>query len=205
MQHSVRDPNRDKTHGRIWRVTYKDRPLLKQPKIAGEPIPKLLGLLTEYEDRTRELVRMELRLHDTKKVMAELENWMARLDPKDKDYEHLLLEALWICQHHDVVNEALLKKMLRSPEYRARAAATRVLCYWRDRVKEPLELLRTQVNDEHPRVRLEAVRALSFFDTEKAQEVALESLTAAQDYYLEYALKETLATLDARLKAKKAK
>ncbi len=148
---------------------------------------------------------MELRLHETKDVMAELDKWMAALDSKGKDYQHRLLEALWICQHHDVVNEPLLKKLLRSPDYHARAAATRVLCYWRDRVKEPLELLRVQVNDEQPRVRLEAVRALSFFDEEKAQEVALESLTSAQDYYLEYALKETLATLDGRLKAKKGK
>ena len=43
-----------------------------------------------------------------------------------------------------------------SPDFHARAAATRVLCYWRDQVKEPLELLRVQINDAHPRVRLEA-------------------------------------------------
>ena len=53
--------------------------------------------------------------------------------------------------------------MLRSPDAHARAAATRVLCYWRDRVQAPLELLRVQINDDHPRVRLEAIRALSFF------------------------------------------
>ena len=35
MQHSIRDPNRDNTHGRIWRITYKNRPLAKPPKIAG--------------------------------------------------------------------------------------------------------------------------------------------------------------------------
>ena len=93
---------------------------------------------------------------------------------------------------YDRVNEALLKKVLTSPDYRARAAATRVLCYWRDRVKDPLELLRTQVNDQHPRVRLEAVRALSFFNSAKAQDVALESLVHPQDSYLEYTLKETL-------------
>ena len=34
---------------------------------------------------------------------------------------------------------------------RARAAATRVLCYWRDRVPDPLELLKVQANDAHPR------------------------------------------------------
>ena len=32
--------------------------------------------------------------------------------------------------------------MLTSPDFRARAAATRVLCYWRDRVPDALELLK---------------------------------------------------------------
>ncbi len=57
----------------------------------------------------------------------------------------------------------LLKRVLRSPEPHARAAATRVLCYWRDRVPEALALLKVQADDENPRVRLEAVRAASFF------------------------------------------
>src|SRR5262249_12257751 len=186
----------------VWRITCKDRPLVKKPKVAGEPIPALFELLKEYEYRTREQAKLELRLHGTKKVMAELDKWVAGLDKKDKEYEHHLLEALWVCQHHDVVNEALLKKLLRSPKPEARAAATRVLCYWRDRVKDPLDLLQKQVNDEHPRVRLEALRALSFFDDAKAQEIAVESLAHKQDYYLEYTLKETLETLDKRIKAK---
>ena len=86
---------------------------------------------------------------------------------------------------------------------KARAAATRVLCYWRDRIGDSLELLRKQVNDENNRVRLEAVRALSFFDHDqvaKAQEIALESLLYPQDDYLEYTLNETNKTLDRRLK-----
>ena len=45
MQHSLRDPNRDHTHGRIWRITYPKRPLLKKPKIAGASVPELLDLL----------------------------------------------------------------------------------------------------------------------------------------------------------------
>jgi hypothetical protein len=47
---------------------------------------------------------------------------------------------------------------------------------------------------------------LSFFDKEqasKAQEVAVESLALPQDYYLEYTLKETLTTLERRIKAAK--
>ena len=53
------------------------------------------------------------------------------------------------------------------------------LCYWRDRVDDPLGLSKVQAGDEHPRVRLEAVRAASFFrgaDIPKAQEVVNESL-----------------------------
>jgi hypothetical protein len=86
--------------------------------------------------------------------------------------------------------------MLRSPDLHARAAATRVLCYWRDRVQDPLALLKGQANDEHPRVRLEAVRACSFFTTAQAAEVALEVLNHPMDSYLKYTLDETMNTLD---------
>jgi hypothetical protein len=64
-------------------------------------------------------------------------------------------------------------------------------------------LLRKQVNDDHPRVRLEAIRALSFIQgpgVAKAQEIALESLLHPQDDYLEYTLNETTKTLDRRAK-----
>ncbi len=199
MQHSLRDPNRDKNHGRIWRIRYKDRPLVTPAEIAGQPIPALLDLLKVYEDRTRYRVRRELRERNTDEVMAALNTWIGGLDPSDEDYQHHLLEALWVHQNHDVVDEELLKQILRSPDYRARAAATRVLCYWRDRVNEPLELLRVQVNDEHPRVRLEAIRALSFVDSADARDVAFESLTHPDDDYLKYTLKETLDTLDRRI------
>ncbi len=195
MQHSLRDPNRDHTHGRVWRITYKHRPLLTPPKIAGEPIPALLELLKAYEDRTRYAVRRELRDRDTQEVVRELEKWAASLDKNDQDYEHHLLEALWVYQHHNVTNEKLLKQLLNAKDYRARAAATRVLCYWRDQVSEPLALLKERANDEHPRVRLEAVRACSFFTTPEAAEVALESLNHPQDDYLEYTLEETIETL----------
>jgi glucose/arabinose dehydrogenase len=203
MQHSIRDPNRDTTRGRIWRIRHKDRPLVTPPKIAGEPIPALLDLLKTYEDRTRYTVRRELRDRDMKEVLAEVQKWIAGLDEKDEAYSHHLLEALWVQQHHDSVDPALLKKLLRSPEPRARAAATRVLCYSHHRVDDVLGLLQAQINDEHPRVRLEATRALSFFDgpaAEKAIEIAVEGLVHPQDEYLDYTMKETMATLEGRVK-----
>ena len=205
MQHHIRDPNRDHSHGRIYRITYEDRPLLKPAKIDGEPIEALLKLLKTPENDVRTRAKIELGKHESAKVIAAVKKWASALDQKDKDYEHHMLEALWVHQWHNVVDEELLKRTLRSPDFRARAAATRVLCYWRDRVKDPLTLLEAQAKDESPRVRLEAVRACSFFKTAKAAEVALAVLDKEKDpnkpdYYIKYCLDETMKALDKYLK-----
>ncbi len=204
MQHNLRDPSRDRIHGRVYRVRAEGRELLKPAAIAGEPIAKLLDLLKEKDDRVRYRTRIELSGRDSAEVIKAAQAWLAALDTKDPAYEHHALEALWLHQSHNVVNEALLKKTLKSPDFHARAAATRVLCGWRDRIADVLELLRAQVNDEHPRVRLEAIRTLSFFtgsDAEKAAEIAVESLIHPQDEYLKVQLDETNKTLDRRVKA----
>lgn len=202
MQHNLRDPSRDRVHGRVYRVTHENRPLLKPAPLAGEPIDKLLDLLKEPEDRVRYRARIELGGRDHERVMLAVHKWLSSLDPKDPNVEHHRLEGLWVHQHHNVVNEELLRQVLRSPDFRARSAATRVLCYWRDRVQAPLDLLRVQVNDAHPRVRLEAIRALSFFHSEQALAVALESLAQPDDEYLRFVFNETLNTLERRLGSK---
>ena len=201
MQHHIRDPHRDKAHGRIYRITYEGRPLLTPAKIYGQPVPALVALLKEPEDNVRTRAKIELGKHNSAEVMAELNKWVGKLDPKDTNYEHNLTEALWVHQWHNVVDEELLKKILQSPDFHARAAATRVLCYWRDRVPDSLALLEARVKDESPRVRLEAVRACSIFKTGKAAEVALqaqdkEANPSKPDYYIKYCLDETMKALD---------
>jgi putative heme-binding domain-containing protein len=86
--------------------------------------------------------------------------------------------------------------MLGSKEFRARAAATRVLCYWRDRVPDALDLLKKLAADPQPRVRLEAVRAASFFTVPEAIEVPLISAELPTDIYLDYTRGETMKVLD---------
>jgi hypothetical protein len=129
MQHSLRDPNRDVNHGRIWRIHYTQQPLVSPAKIAGEPIAALLELLKAPEDRTRYRARIELRERKTDDVLAELKKWMAGLDKDHANYWLYVTEGLWMHQSFDVVNEELLKTVLRCPDFHARAAATRVLCY----------------------------------------------------------------------------
>jgi azurin/HEAT repeat protein len=107
-----------------------------------------------------------------------------------------MLEALWVYQHHDVVEPGLLTRLLQAKEFRARAAATRVLQAWFDRVDGAMGLLARMVNDPAPRVRLEAVRALSFVPTPDAAETALQVLKHPLDYYLQYTLDSTMTTLE---------
>lgn len=195
MQHHLRDPNRDQEHGRIYRITYEGRPLLRPKPIHGQPIPALLELLKEPEDNVRERAKIELSGRKTAEVIAATKVWMASLDASHGDYEHQMMEALWVHQWHDAVDVGLLERMLSSPDYRARAAAARVLCYWRDRVPDSLARFRRLAEDDHPRVRLEAVRAASFYRVAEAAEVALAILKRPTDYYLDYTLKETLRQL----------
>ena len=195
MQYSLRDPRRDTSHGRIWRITYKGRPPFEPRSTADQTIEQLLESLKSEERRYRYRVRRELRERDPGKVEAALRKWITGLDSAEHNYEHHLLEGLWLFQSLDIVEPELLGKLLKTPDYRARASATRVLRYWHDGLEGSLDLLRTQVNDEHPRVRLEAVIALSFFKGHQAADIALEALKHETDYYLDYGLKETLATL----------
>ncbi|HWA97773.1 MAG TPA: PVC-type heme-binding CxxCH protein [Pirellulales bacterium] len=201
MQHNLRDPSRDAKHGRVYRITYPSRPLLKPAKIAGEPIEKLLDLLKEPEDRVRARAKIELGARPSDEVVAKTAKWIAGLDKHDPEYQHHVLEGLWVHQYHNVVDVELLGRVLASPDYRARAAATRVLCYWRDRVPGALDWLRRLAADEHPRVRLEAVRAASFFTAPEAIEVAAITAEYPSDYYLDYTRTETTRALEPLVKA----
>ncbi len=195
LQSHLRDSNRDHEHGRIYRITAEGRPLAWQPKIDGEPIPALLNLLKREENQIRNLAKIELGKHDSAKVIAETKRWVAGLDRAHPDYQHHLTEALWVHQWHNVVDADLLATVLKSPVAEARAAATRVLCYWRDRVPGAIATLTALASDAHPRVRLQAVRAASFFNVPEATEVALAATKKEVDYYLDYVIGETLRQL----------
>jgi putative heme-binding domain-containing protein len=121
---------------------------------------------------------------------------VALLDISHAEYQRLVLEALWVHQQHNDVDVALLDRVLSSPDFRARAAAVRVMCYWRDRVPDALALLRRMAADEHPRVRLEAVRAASFFTVPEAVEVVLIAAERPTDEYLDFVRGETMKTLE---------
>jgi len=190
-----RDPRRDHVHGRIWRVTAKGMPLVERPRIAGASIPALLDLLKAPEDYTRHQARLTLRERDPKEVLAAINDWVGKLSD---DADHDRLEALWTCQNIDTVNTELLSRVLKSAEPRARAAAVRVAADWAKQLPDFEQLIEPMVADSYPRVRLEAVRALSLSDKPTAVVSATKVLNQPMDSVLEYALWLTCNELSAK-------
>ena len=130
MQHNVRDPNRDRKHGRIFRVVYEEKPLQKAVKIEGQSIEKLLENLKHPVDGIRHRTRIELSERKTGEVMEATQKWLKQFDPQNKDDAHHLLEALWVHQQHNRRNGRLLNNLLKSPHPHARVAALTVQHHW---------------------------------------------------------------------------
>lgn len=193
MQHNQRDPLRDHTHGRIYRITYPSRPLVKPASIAGAGIDVLLDNLKLPEYRTRYRTRRELRGRNAAEVLPELKAWVAKLDKNDPRYEHHVLEALWVTWGFNKVDQQLLAQLLKAKDYHARAAAVRVLRYAGHQVSNQQELLMRAANDAHGRVRLEAIVAASWLPKEKGLPVLTEAGKGTVDSWMQPAYDVVLA------------
>ncbi len=195
MQHHLRDPSRDHEHGRVYRITVTDRPLITPPRIAGQPLDHLLALLAHPNDRVRYRTRIELSARSTDDVLGAARRWIADLDPSAQEYEHHLLEGLWLHQQHNRIDLELLEQLLVARDFRARAAAVRVLRYMRRQIPNAVATLERMAHDPHPRVRLEVIVAASFFDEPGAVTAVLETLRHDSDRTLNYAREETMRAL----------
>ncbi len=182
-----RDPRRDHTHGRIWRVTAKGRPLVARPGLVDATTPALLDALKAPEDWTRHFAKRVIKERGSS-VLPDLAAWVKAIDPADPEAEHHRLEALWTYQTLDTPEPDLLAKLLTSADPRVRAAAVRVVQHWKDRLSNPLALLAPRVIDDHPRVRLEAVRVLGHIPEVASAELAFQALDRPVDKFLDYAI-----------------
>ena len=186
-----RDPRRDHTHGRIWRITAKGRKTLPRPQFSGKSVIEMLESLKSPESFERHQVKRVLKELGSEIVIPALAVWVKSLNPRDTDFEHHRLEGLWMYQSLDVPNAPLLEAVLNSKSPQARAAGVRVIPQWKDNLPSALAWLETLVNDENPRVQMEAVRALSEFQELKAAEIALRAADRFQDQFGDYALWQT--------------
>jgi len=207
-QASFRHPDRDKAHGRIWRVTYQGRPLVQPPPIADASITQLLDNLRSPEKFVREQSKRELASRPKHQVVGEVHRWWQRLDPEDPATEHALYEALGVCEWLDTPEQTLLQRVLSSKTPEARASAAGTLAHWADRLplsKEDfkerigdfylggdpwgaLEKLADLAHDDDPRVRLAAIVAAGNIPRPESMVVVLSAAAQPRDKFIDTAL-----------------
>ena len=181
-----RDPRRDHTHGRIWRVTAKGRKLAPWPTLVGAPVRDLLNELKSPEGWTRQQARRVLNERGKSEVLPELAKLAAEIKGDDTAADRSRLEALWMYVGLDEVEPKLLDAVLKAKTPEVRAAGARVVSHWHGRLNNAETLMKPAVADAHPRVRLEAARTLGAIGTASAAIMAMSARDKETDTFLDY-------------------
>ncbi len=180
-----RDTRRDKSHGRIWRVAVKGAAPLPRIDFTKLANPALLDRLLSANSYDQAQAKRVLVERGAARVLPELDAWTKR-----QTTETARLHALWTYQALNHARPELVTELIAAKDARVRAAAIRVLP-----ADGQIGALEKLVADNHPRVRLEAVRALGSRKTERAAELALGVLERPMDPYLDYAVWLTINEL----------
>lgn len=193
-QASYRHPDRDKQHGRIWRVTWKAGQPVQPVNLAKASIEALLEHLDSKERWTWYQAKRLLIERDAKEVVAAVDAWL----PQQKASEYRRLQALSLYEAHETPRPELLKELLRSTDARVRAYATRTLSTWaRDgHLPDALQMLESQIADDDALVRLEAIVAASYIEDARAASIAARALDKEFNAYHLHALTKTLNVLN---------
>ena len=156
-QNPMRDARWNHSKGRIWRVVYQGKPVVKDwPTIEGATAKQLCALLSHPQDIVRHHARIELRKMG-RPVLATVDAWVA----ERKNDDQAMLEALFVCQGLGETRPALLDALLASESPLHRAAAVKLVATQAQLLPKFHELLRSAARDPHPRVRMEVVSAIA--------------------------------------------
>ena len=173
-----RDTRRDKAHGRIWRIAAKGRAPLARMNFTNLENTALLDRLLSPNSYDQAQAKRVLVERGAAKVAPDLAAWtQRRTEPVAR------LQAMWAQVAFNLPVTDTVAELLKATDARIRAAAVRVLP-----MDNSLAALETLATDRHPRVRVEAVRALGKLGTARAAEVALAVLAQPMDPFLDYAL-----------------
>ena len=194
MQHSARDPNRNSKYGRIYRITYPSRPLVKPPQIAGASIETLFENTKLHELQSRKRSHRELRGRDADAVVAAAHTF-AKANAEHEEAERLALEALWATWGHQKPSIDLIKQCMGASDHRVRAGAVRVVRHCMHLLDEPAAYLMAAAKDDHPRVRLEALAAGSWLGGEDGAAVALIVASGQTDKWIRNSLNAAMPLL----------
>jgi len=188
-QASYADPRRDRVHGRIWRISSKSLPAVKQPDLSRMSVPELLEQLRSPERWTRYQVRRLLGDRPASEVLPSVAAFI-KATRQDPQADHLLLEASSIFQAHDRFDPEVLGLLLESGNPLVTAYGARLLGDWAGNAPHAVESLVRLCSHPDPRVRLEAIVACAAAGSDAGLvNGPLAALDHPRDRHIDYALK----------------
>lgn len=186
-----RDPRRDHSHGRIWRITFEGRDLVKRPEIVKASEPELLAHFNAPEGWTRNAAIVELRNRPLDAVMK----LNSATPPAGVDPELFALRKLWITQATwpakmtQPFDVAAAITLTEAKSHKVRAAALRALYYNAAEIPEALAVAEKCIVDPNAQVRLWAVSVLAQLSSPDTVKVALRALENIEvDQFLDFAI-----------------
>lgn len=196
-QVSLRHPDRDYTHGRIWRLAAKGRAPVARTDLTKLATAELFEQLRSPERWTREQARRRLSAHpDPADLTAKLSRWIASLDPASSLDALALVEAAGVLESFGVFPPEVLDRLQGCPDPRARAVAARIIGRAPQPLPDAARRLAALLVDPHPRPRLEAVVACASQPGAASLKLALTALDRKTDRFIDYALRQSVFALE---------
>ena len=211
-QASFRHPDRDKVHGRIWRVTAKGRDLVKPPEFlkkgTASKVEDVIAGLDGTEFVVKDFARRILGAMKKGDVLKAVDRWASTQDSARADYH-----ALCVHQWHEAASEQVLFAAIHSANPKLRAYGASVVVQWTDErgLSRPANdgvfpltpsnatnaalAFAALSKDSDARVRLAAIVAAAHKRSEFEVMSLLEASTQPSDAAINFALREAVARL----------
>lgn len=198
-QVSLRHPDRDYSHGRIWRLVAKDRQPTAPPDWSSLSLDARLSELGSEEKWNREQALRLLTDDSSPDRNEQIMEWALELDPRDPEDALALTQAAGLLEARDLITPDLLDHLQSASNPYVRATVARIIGRAAVPIEEEADRLSLLLRDPHPRPRLEAVIACANRPRPDSLPLALTVLDIKEpDRFIEYALRQAVFALEAQ-------
>ncbi len=172
-----RHPNRDMTHGRIWRVS----------KVNGNHGKSDLyrwgnKRLFESLKSDNRWIRFKAKQVLSSRNLQSIPSFVFKYEGRD------LIELASLVDMLQLANKDLIYKMMQSGDHRVRAYGARMIGQWYDEISDSINLLMAAASDGHPLVKMESILSASKIPNAESILVVARALNEApDDKWVEYA------------------
>jgi putative heme-binding domain-containing protein len=182
-----RDDRRDRTHGRVWRIRWKDRKIPKYAFRSDATTDELVAMLDDSLDLTRQWTRLALAKRSFDEVKSKLAAWV-KASKNPEIQTRRLLEQSFVYEACDQFDPNIASQLAKHPDARLRSMAIRIINRHLDVWPEGNSLIASAVNDEDWQVRVEAVCALRASESADNLAIALQAVSKPMNSSTDFTL-----------------